>query len=82
MLYRETGDFETTYESDQQIFPIEQDRIFVILFCAFAVFVVPFVINDYWEKSVLIPVLVWSLGPGVCGWCIVWDVMYLIGGRV
>ena len=74
MIYRETGDFKTSYQKDQQLFPIEQDRIVVILFCAFAVLVVPFIINDYWEKSVLIPVLVWSLAAlglniltGYCG---------------
>jgi branched-chain amino acid transport system permease protein len=74
MLYRETGDFKASYTKDQQIFPIVQDRWLVFLFCAIAVFVVPFVINDYWEKSVLVPVLVWALAAlglnilvGYCG---------------
>jgi branched-chain amino acid transport system permease protein len=74
MLYRETGDFKASYIKDQQIFPIALDRWLVFLFCAFAVFVVPFFINDYWEKSVLVPVLVWSLAAlglnilvGYCG---------------
>ena len=31
MLYREAGQFKTTYGADQQIFPILQDRIFVLL---------------------------------------------------
>ena len=30
MLYREAGQFKTTYGADQQIFPILQDRIFVL----------------------------------------------------
>ncbi|HST02881.1 MAG TPA: branched-chain amino acid ABC transporter permease [Usitatibacter sp.] len=30
MIYRETGQFKTTYASDQQLFPILQDRVFVI----------------------------------------------------
>lgn len=74
MLYRETGDFKASYIKDQQIFPIVQDRWLVFLFCAFAVFIVPFIINDYWEKSVLVPVLVWALAAlglnilvGYCG---------------
>ena len=74
MLYRESGDFKTSYSGDQQIFPIALDRWFVIAFCAFAFLVVPFIINDYWEKSVLVPVLVWSLAAlglniltGYCG---------------
>ena len=36
MLYRETGQFKTTYAADQQIFPILQDRVFVIGFLVFA----------------------------------------------
>ena len=27
MLYRETGDFKTSYARDQQIFPVLQDRV-------------------------------------------------------
>ena len=74
MFYRESGDFKTTYKKDQQIFPISLDRWLVILFCGIAFLVVPFFINDYWEKSVLLPVLVWSMAAlglnilvGYCG---------------
>lgn len=74
MLYRESGDFKTSYAGDQQIFPIALDRWFVIAVVAFAFLVVPFLINDYWEKSVLVPVLVWSMAAlglniltGYCG---------------
>ena len=43
MLYREAGQFKTSYEKDAAIFPILQDRIgmAVVLVVAFAV--VPFV---------------------------------------
>ncbi|MGI9400790.1 MAG: branched-chain amino acid ABC transporter permease, partial [Rhizobiaceae bacterium] len=61
MFYRESGDFKTSYNADQQTFPIRLDRWIVWGFCAFAFLVVPFLINDYWEKSVLLPVLVWSM---------------------
>ncbi|MYB34780.1 MAG: branched-chain amino acid ABC transporter permease [Gammaproteobacteria bacterium] len=74
MFYRESGDFKTSYVQDQQIFPILQDRVFVAVVIAFAFLVVPFLINDYWEKSVLLPVLIWSLAAiglniltGYCG---------------
>jgi len=74
MFYRESGDFKTSYRGDQQMFPISLDRWFVIAVCAFAFLVVPFLINDYWEKSVLVPVLVWAMAAlglnlltGYCG---------------
>ncbi len=61
MLYREAGDFKTDYRSDQQTFPIKSERYLfwatmIVAFC-----IVPFFINSYWEKSVLVPLLVWSL---------------------
>src|SRR6266581_3852483 len=38
MLYREAGQFKTTYAADQQLFPIRQDRIGMAILLA-AVFV-------------------------------------------
>ncbi len=74
MFYREAGDFKTTYPKDQQIFPIALDRWAFRVMLAFAFLVVPFLINDYWEKSVLLPFLVWSMAAlglniltGYCG---------------
>jgi len=74
MIYRESGDFKTSYRADQQTFPIRFDRIAVAVVLAFAFLVVPFLINDYWEKSILMPFLVWSLAAlglniltGYCG---------------
>ena len=46
MIYRETGQFKTTYASDQQLFPILQDRVFVAGFLVFAFGVVPFIARD------------------------------------
>ena len=31
MLYRENGQFKSTYRADQQMLPILQDRIFMLL---------------------------------------------------
>ena len=74
MFYRESGEFKTSYSEDQQSFPIAFDRWFVRVVLLFAFLVVPFFINDYWEKSVLIPFLVWSMAAlglniltGYCG---------------
>jgi len=61
MLYREAGQFKSTYAEDMQIFPIRQDRIGVILLLAVAFLVVPFVANQYWFSAILIPFLVLSL---------------------
>ena len=46
MLYRENGQFKSTYASDQQMLPILQDRVFMAGLLAFAFLVVPFVVSD------------------------------------
>src|SRR2546427_12650349 len=71
MLYREAGQFKTTYAADQQLFPIRQDRIGMAILLA-AVFVgVPLAAAtpaiagaidfNYWFSGVLIPFLIFSL---------------------
>jgi branched-chain amino acid transport system permease protein len=61
MIYREAGQFKTSYASDQAIFPILQDRIFVgaVLLAAFVG--VPLVATEYWLQAVLIPFLIYAL---------------------
>jgi branched-chain amino acid transport system permease protein len=61
MLYREAGQFKSSYVEDQALFPILQDRIGVIALLLFAFIVVPLVANDYWLRSILTPFLVFSL---------------------
>ncbi|MGI8896601.1 MAG: branched-chain amino acid ABC transporter permease [Casimicrobiaceae bacterium] len=61
MLYREAGQFKTTYARDQQIFPILQDRIGVFGVIAFAYLVVPFIADQYWLSAILVPFLIFSL---------------------
>src|SRR5712692_2101816 len=61
MIYREAGQFKTTYASDQAIFPIVQDR-FVVALAVVAAFVLPTAFaNDYWLQAVLIPFLIYAL---------------------
>jgi branched-chain amino acid transport system permease protein len=74
MLYRENGQFKTTYGSDLQIFPILQDRIGILALLAFAVIGVPLVADEYLFRAILIPFLILSLAAlglnilvGYCG---------------
>jgi branched-chain amino acid transport system permease protein len=74
MIYRETGQFKTTYASDQQLFPILQDRVFVIAFVIFAFAVLPFFGTEYLFRAILVPFLILSLAAiglnilvGYCG---------------
>ena len=61
MLYREAGQFKSTYAEDQQIFPIRQDRIAVALLLAFAFVVVPVIGDQYWLGALLTPFLIFAL---------------------
>ena len=74
MIYREAGEFSTTYSEDNQTFPIRFDRLvyYVVLFIGAVV--VPFLINDYWANSILIPFLIYAIAAiglniltGYCG---------------
>jgi branched-chain amino acid transport system permease protein len=74
MLYRENGQFKTTYRADQQIFPITQDRLFIFAVLAVAFIVVPLTASDYLFRAILIPFLIFSLAAlgvnilvGYCG---------------
>ncbi|MDX1402162.1 MAG: branched-chain amino acid ABC transporter permease [Kiloniellales bacterium] len=74
MIYREVGQFKTSYASDQGIFQIAQDRWFIFAIVFIALAVVPLIINDYFANAVLLPFLVYSLAAlglniltGYCG---------------
>jgi len=61
MLYRETGQFKTSYAADAAVFPIRQDRIGIAIILALAFLAVPLALSDFWISAVLIPILVFSL---------------------
>ena len=61
MFYREAGQFKTTYRTDQAVFPIAQDRVFMVGLMLVAVFAVPVLANEYWLSTILLPFLVFSL---------------------
>ncbi len=74
MIYRENGQFKTSYGADQQIFPIAQDRYLVLAIIAFAFVGVPFIADEYLFRAILIPFLILSLAAlgvnllvGYCG---------------
>src|SRR5712675_1358883 len=61
MLYREAGQFKTTYGADQSVFPIRQDRIGIAIILLIAFVVVPLLASSFVLSAVFIPVLVFSL---------------------
>jgi branched-chain amino acid transport system permease protein len=61
MLYREAGQFKTSYEKDAAIFPILQDRIGIAAVVVVAFAIVPFVATPYVFTGILIPFLIFSL---------------------
>lgn len=61
MLYREAGQFKTSYAADQQIFPIRQDRIGLLVILAIAALAVPAFASEYLFSAILIPFLIFSL---------------------
>lgn len=61
MIYRESGQFRTTYNQDTQIFPLRQDRFAMVAMLAVGLVVIPFAASDYWLKALLIPWLIFSL---------------------
>jgi branched-chain amino acid transport system permease protein len=60
MLYRESGQYKTTYAADMAVFPLREDRIGLALVIAFA-YLLAFIGNGFLLQAVLIPFLVFSL---------------------
>ncbi len=74
MIYRENGQFKIDYASDQQIFPIRQDRIAMFVLLAVAFVAIPLLGSEYVFRAILIPFLILSLAAlglnilvGYCG---------------
>ncbi len=61
MLYREAGQFKTSYIADSQIFPIRQDRIGMAIALAIAFVLIPAFGSEYWFSAILVPFLVLAL---------------------
>ena len=74
MLYRENGQFKTSYRSDMQLLPILQDRWFVGSLVALAFLVLPLIASDYLFRALIVPFLILSIAAiglnilvGYCG---------------
>ncbi len=74
MFYRENGQFKTSYRADQQILPIRQDRIAMLVILLIGFVLVPLLASDYLFRAILIPFLIFSLAAvgvnilvGYCG---------------
>jgi len=74
MFYRENGQFKTSYQADQQIFPIAQDRWAIFALVAVAAIAVPMLFDEYMFRAIFIPFLILSLAAlgvnilvGYCG---------------
>lgn len=61
MIYRESGQYKTTYDTDTQIFPIAQDRFAFMALLVIAFVVTPWVATPYMFSAILIPFLIFSL---------------------
>ncbi len=60
MLYRESGQYKTSYIADQAIFPIREDRIGMMIIGAIAL-AIPFVASDFFLNAIMTPFLILAL---------------------
>ncbi len=74
MIYREAGQFKTSYSADQGVFPILQDRVIVWTLVVLAFVLPPLVASEYWLQAILILFLVNAMAAmglnlltGYCG---------------
>ena len=61
MFYREAGQFKTSYQADQAIFPIRQDLYAYLALVAVAFIGVPMFAGEYFLTTLMLPFLVLSL---------------------
>ena len=74
MLYREAGDFKTSYAKDDQTFPLAFDRRAYWALLLVAAIALPFLVTDYWANAFLVPFLIYAIAAlglniltGYCG---------------
>lgn len=61
MLYREAGQFKTSYGADQALFPIALDRLGMASIAVTALALIPLLGSEFFITTVMIPFLVFSL---------------------
>jgi branched-chain amino acid transport system permease protein len=74
VIYRETGQFKTSYAADQAIFPILQDRLGIALILVLAWVALPLLASEYFLRAIMTPFLILALAAiglnlllGYCG---------------
>ncbi len=74
MIYRETGQFRTSYAEDQAIFRLRQDKIGIAVILAVAWIGIPLLADDYLLRAILVPFLILAVAAiglnlllGYCG---------------
>lgn len=74
MFYRENGQYKSSYQADQQIFPVTQDRVVILVLVVLAFAAVPMLASDYLLRAIIIPFLIMSMAAiginilvGYCG---------------
>lgn len=60
MLYREAGQFKTSYKADQAILPAREDRIGLILVLLVAFVLIPLTADAFVLTSIMIPFLIFT----------------------
>ncbi|MFW2543009.1 branched-chain amino acid ABC transporter permease [Primorskyibacter sp. 2E107] len=61
MLYRTAGQFKTSYESDQALFPIKQDAFLLAVILLLVAVIFPLTASEFTFQTLLIPILIYSL---------------------
>jgi branched-chain amino acid transport system permease protein len=61
MLYRTAGQYKTSYEADQALFPVRQDAILLLVVLALAYVIFPLTASEFTFQTLLIPILIYSL---------------------
>ena len=61
MFYRIAGQYKTSYEADQSLFPLRQDFYLLAAVLALAYGVLPAVADEFLFNAILIPTLIFSL---------------------
>jgi branched-chain amino acid transport system permease protein len=61
MLYRDAGQYKTTYASDMAVLPLIEDRVMLGLILTVAFVIIPLAGSEFLLNAVMIPFLVFSL---------------------
>ena len=61
MIYREAGEFKSSYVEDGQTFGIRLDKVWYWIVLAIAFIFVPLTITEYMANAVLVPFLIWAI---------------------